>query len=81
MKKLTHLSLFLFIVVSMGGCITPEEHNYSIQLKTNRFVENFEDTIKKVTYEGHEYLVYREIAGPGLAAAMTHSGTCPATHN
>lgn len=79
--KYSKLFLTLFFVALFTGCISVEEHNKDTLSRSKTLAENFSNRIAKVTFEGHEYIVYREVAGYGGFAAMTHSGTCPTTHN
>ena len=39
-----------------------------------------DESIEKITIEGHEYLVFRSVVYAGRSISVIHSASCPANH-
>lgn len=72
MKKI-FLILSLMFVIGLISC--------DVETTTNENGEVTSNNIEKVTYEGHEYLIFREGYGKYGTAGFTHSGNCPCLKN
>lgn len=71
MKKL-FLILSLMFVIGLTSCDIETTDENSEVTSSN---------ITKVTYEGHEYLIFREGYGDWSKAGFTHSGNCHCLKN
>jgi len=74
MKKL-FLILILMLVIGLASC------NVETTTNENDKVASSDINITKVTYEGHEYLIFREGSYDRSTAGFTHSGNCPCIKN
>lgn len=72
MKKFL-LILSLMFVIGLTSCDVETTTNENGKVPSNK--------IEKVTYEGHEYLIFREGRGRYSIAGFTHSGNCPCMKN
>ena len=72
MKKL-FLILNLMFVIMVTSC------DYKDTCSNNS--NELSDNIEKVTYEGHEYLIFIDGYGEWRITGFTHSGNCPCLKN
>ena len=72
MKKLFSI-LSLVFVIGLTSCEVETTTNENDEVTSNKI----SNKIEKITYEGHEYLIFREGYGDWSTAGFTHSGNCP----
>lgn len=85
MKRLFYLILLLFICSSCNEFLERRDSYEKSRVKKiqeeNILVDSTCTEMKNVYFDGHEYVVYTEVAGYGYGAAMVHSPNCKCFKN
>lgn len=81
MKKIVLTLIALFCLASCDEMVNKEPYTDSNGI-THETIKGstFDDSIEKITIEGHEYLKFTAPVYAGHSVAVVHSASCPANH-
>lgn len=70
-----YFGYILLAAVLFFGC-TPDEQFIRPVQKSNKVIEYQGYTIETIEYDGHDYIICRDVRGGWHAVSMVHSASC-----